>query len=168
MPSGYGISLGAAGLNRPFPEVLIMPTRKYSRKNGGQKETERKKMKGIEFVLLAAGAVAGAFLRYRMAESPVMLDALPVNVLVINITGSFILGVFSILAAAWNLDSRYSLLVAIGFCGSLTTMSSFALETNNLLENRQLGLVALNIAANVGLSIGAIIGGRSIASVLFR
>jgi CrcB protein len=60
------------------------------------------------------------------------------------------------------------LLVAIGFCGSLTTMSSFALETNNLLENRQLGLVALNIAANVGLSIGAVIGGRSIASVLLR
>jgi CrcB protein len=103
-----------------------------------------------------------------MAESPVVLGTLPVNVLVINITGSFILGVFSILAAVWNLDSKYSLLVAIGFCGSLTTMSSFALETNNLLENRQLGLVALNIAANVGLSIGAVIGGRSIASVLLR
>jgi CrcB protein len=125
-------------------------------------------MKGIEFALLAAGAVAGAFLRYKMAESPVVLGTLPVNVLIINIAGSFILGVFSILAAVWNLDSRYSLLVAIGFCGSLTTMSSFALETNNLLENRQLGLVALNIAANVGLSIGAVIGGRTIASVLLK
>jgi CrcB protein len=76
-------------------------------------------MKGIEFVLLAAGAVAGAFLRYKMAESPVVvLGTLPINVLVINIAGSFILGLFSILAVVWNLDSRYSLLVAIGFCGS--------------------------------------------------
>lgn len=129
----------------------------------------KRKVKGIEFVFLAAGAVAGAFLRYKMGESPILLGGtLPVNVLAINIAGSFILGVFSILAAAWNLDSRYSLLVAIGFCGSLTTMSSFALETNNLLENRQMALFALNIAANVGLSIGAVIGGRSIASVIFR
>jgi CrcB protein len=126
-------------------------------------------MKGIEFVLLAAGAVAGAFLRYKMAESPVVvLGTLPINVLVINIAGSFILGLFSILAAVWNLDSRYSLLVAIGFCGSLTTMSSFALETNNLLENWQLRNVAINILANVGLSIGAIIAGRSLAGLIVR
>lgn len=127
-----------------------------------------KKVKGIEFVLLAAGAVAGAFLRYRMAESPVVLGTLPVNVLVINIAGSFILGAFSILAAVWNLDSRYSLLVAIGFCGSLTTMSSFALETNNLLENRQLGNMAINILANVGLSIGAVMAGRSLMSLIVK
>jgi CrcB protein len=125
-------------------------------------------MKGVEFALLAAGAVTGAYLRYKIAESPIMLGSLPINVLMINIAGSFILGLFSVLAAMWNLDARYSILVAIGFCGSLTTMSSFALETNYLLESRQLVLVVLNIAANVGLSIGAVIGGRSIASILLR
>jgi CrcB protein len=129
---------------------------------------ERKKMKGMEFVLLAAGAVAGAFLRYRMADSPIVVGTLPINVLLINIAGSFILGVFSILAAVWNLDSRYSLLVAIGFCGSLTTMSSFALETNNLIENRQLGNVAINILANVGLSIAAVMAGRSLAGLIVK
>lgn len=103
-----------------------------------------------------------------MAESPIVLGTLPVNVLLINVLGSFILGLFSILSVVWNLDSRYALLAAVGFCGSLTTMSSFALETNNLIENRQLANVAVNILANVGLSIGAVIGGRQLGGFVFK
>ena len=78
----------------------------------------------------------GAFLRYRMVESPTTIYGLPVNVLAVNIVGSFILGVFSILSVGLNLDPQYTLLVAVGFCGSFTTMSSFALETTNLLEGK--------------------------------
>jgi CrcB protein len=125
-------------------------------------------MKGIEFAFLAAGAVAGAFVRYKMAESPLILGALPVNILIINVVGSFILGIFSILAALWNLDSRYSLFAAVGFCGSLTTMSSFALETSAMIDNRQFGNVAINILANVGLSIGAVFGGRTLVEALVK
>lgn len=125
-------------------------------------------MRGIEFVFLAVGAVAGAFVRYKVAESPLILGTLSINILIINVVGSFILGIFSILLLVWNLDARYSLLVAIGFCGSLTTMSSFALETTTMLENRQFGNVILNIVANVGLSIGAIVGGRSLTSLIVK
>ncbi len=125
-------------------------------------------MKGIEFVFLVIGAVAGAFLRYKMASSPLLFGTLPINILIVNTIGSFILGVFSVLTVAWNLDSKYSLLVAIGFCGSLTTMSSFALETTKMFEDRYIANAGINILANVGLSIGAVIGGRLVMNLILR
>lgn len=123
-------------------------------------------MKGFEFLLLGIGAICGAFLRYKIVESPiVILGGLPLNVLIVNIIGSFILGIFSVLSVMWNLDAKYSFLFAIGFCGSLTTMSSFALEVNNLLDNKQFVLGIINIFANVGLSIASVFGGRVLASI---
>ncbi len=120
----------------------------------------------IEFVLLAVGAVVGASLRYIMVASPQTIGGLPVNVLAVNIIGSFILGLFSVLAIALNLNSNYTLLIATGFCGAFTTMSSFALETSNLMDGNRFILVILNILANVGLSLGALIGGKVLGNEL--
>jgi CrcB protein len=125
-------------------------------------------MQIIEVVLLAVGAVAGALLRYQLVESPVILGGLQVNVLIVNILGSFVLGVFSIVALALNLDAKYSLLIAVGFCGSFTTMSSFALETSNLIDSNRFNLVIINILANVSLSLGAVIGGRAVGNLVME
>ena len=125
-------------------------------------------MKWLEFALLAVGAVVGAYLRYRLVESPVAVYGLPINVLAVNVLGSFILGLFSVMSVALNLDSQYTMFMAVGFCGSFTTMSSFALETTNLLEGNRFTLLALNILANVSLSLGAIIGGRALGNVLME
>jgi fluoride exporter len=127
-----------------------------------------KKMQLIEIGLLAVGAVVGALLRYKLVESPVLFAGLQVNVLIVNVLGSFILGAFSVATLAFNLDAKYSLLVAIGFCGSFTTMSSFALETSNLIDGNRFSLVALNILANVGLSLGSVIGGRAVTNVVLE
>jgi CrcB protein len=136
--------------------MLIMPAYKL----------EGKHMKWIEIGLLAAGAVIGAFLRYKLVESPVAVYGLPVNVLVVNVLGSFILGAFSVLSIGLNLEPQYTLLVAVGFCGSFTTMSSFALETSNLADANRFSLMALNVLANVGLSLGAIFGGRLLGDAI--
>ena len=123
-------------------------------------------MKGLEFVFLAFGSVLGAFLRYKLTESTLLFNTLPVNVLIVNVIGAFILGAFVIVSQQWNLDGRYSLFAAVGFCGSLTTMSSFALDSSNLLDNNHYGPLLINIVANIGLSITALIGGKSLMSAI--
>jgi CrcB protein len=125
-------------------------------------------LKWIELALLAAGAVIGASLRYKLVESPASIYGLPLNVLLVNVIGSFILGFFAVMSPALNLDPKYTLFVGVGFCGSLTTMSSFALETSNLFDNSRYGLMALNILTNVGLSLGAVFAGKTIADVVME
>lgn len=125
-------------------------------------------MKIIELAFLAIGGLAGTFLRYKILVVPTYLGALQANVLIVNITGSFILGVFAVLSQQWNLDGKYALLIAFGFCGSLTTMSALAYDTHDLLSNAKLGLMAVNILANVGLSVGAIFGGKTLTSLFFH
>lgn len=125
-------------------------------------------MKGLEFAFLAVGSVLGAFLRYKIAESPLLFNTLPLNVLIVNVLAAFILGTFVVLSQHWHLDAKYSLFAAVGFCGSLSTMSSFALDLNNLLEHNYYGTFIINIVANIGLSVTALIAGRSLMSAIIN
>lgn len=125
-------------------------------------------MKGIEFLLLGLGALAGAFLRYKIAESPTLLGVLPINILIINVIGSFILGMFVVISMYFNLDPKYSVFIAIGFCGSFTTMSSFALQSVSLIDSKHFALFGLNLIGNVGLSILALVIGRAIMTAILR
>ncbi len=121
-------------------------------------------MKSIELVFLILGASLGAYTRYKITAFPVVFGIVGSNVIIVNIIGSFILGVFSSLSISLNLDPKYSFLIAIGFCGSLTTMSSFALETVTMFDSKQLFQMAVNILSNVFLSLLSVYGGRILIS----
>ena len=127
-----------------------------------------KRVKGIEFLLLGLGALAGAFLRYKMTESPILFGVLPINILIINVLGSFILGIFVVISMNYNLDPKYSIFIAIGFCGSFTTMSSFAFQSVSLIDTKDFVLFGLNLIGNVGLSILALVAGRVIMLAVIK
>jgi len=115
-----------------------------------------------DLVYLAVGALLGAFLRYKVTGDNLFAGGLPISVLLVNIIGSLILGASSTAVSSLGLDERYTLLIGIGFCGSLTTMSSFAFETVNLISVGEIATAGLDIVLNVGASLGAIIlEGRS-------
>jgi fluoride exporter len=125
-------------------------------------------MKGIELAFLAIGAVVGAFLRYRLTEAPMVLGGFSVNLLLVNVVGSFILGIFTVVSPFLNLDSHYTMFISIGFCGSLTSMSAFALETSNFLDNNYLHFAVLNIIANALLSVGGLVSGKEITNIIVQ
>lgn len=92
------------------------------------------------FLLISAGAILGANLRYWVGGWAANLfgTSFPYGNLIINLTGSFILGFFIALTSERVfLDPRWRILVAIGLLGSYTTFSSYTLESINLITENQ-------------------------------
>ena len=120
----------------------------------------------LDILYVAIGAIAGALMRYAITSESLIFDGLPVSVLIINVIGSFILGVTMTGVKELGFNAECVPLIGVGFCGSLTTMSSFAYETVNLLDVAKLGLVGLNILLNVGLSLLAIVAGQAVINLI--
>jgi fluoride exporter len=121
------------------------------------------------YAWISLGAVLGANLRYFLSRIITRFSdaAFPVGTLLINVTGSLILGFFLIWTSERVLaNPLWRWLVAVGFCGSYTTFSSFAFETMAYLEQGNWGLFAANIAANNLLCLGAVLAGMVIARAI--
>ena len=107
-----------------------------------------------ELLLVALGAVPGALLRWQLA-----LHLADQN-LVANTLGSSLLGFVAGMPAA----PRRQLLLGVGFCGSLTTFSSWMLDAV-----RQLGVGEIKAAAGlIGLSLGLGLGAAALGFQLGR
>jgi CrcB protein len=122
----------------------------------------------VNFVVVSVGAILGANLRYIFSRyaARIMGPVFPYGTLIINITGSFVVGWFMI----WStervlLDPRWRLLVVIGFCGGFTTFSSYAFESMAYLEQGQWRLLALNVLSNNLLCLLAALAGMALARV---
>jgi CrcB protein len=122
-----------------------------------------------DFFWISFGAIIGANMRYwvnRLALN-YLSPTLPYGTLIINITGSFIIGFF----LAWTIerviiDPKWRLFIAIGFCGSYTTFSSYSYETFKLLEEGSYAFGAMNFIFNNLFSLLATVAGIMIARAI--
>ncbi|WP_410632756.1 fluoride efflux transporter CrcB [Amycolatopsis sp. cmx-4-83] len=113
----------------------------------------------MTLLLVALGGAAGSILRY-LTDRRVQTwrdSPFPFGTLTVNIAGSFILGFLS----GWLLHgaepSSIRALVAVGFCGGLTTFSTFGYETVRLFLEKTRLYAVLNVVVTVvaGLAAGA-------------
>ena len=122
-----------------------------------------------DLVIVSIGAIVGANARWIISRYTAKLlgPVFPYGTLVINITGSLIVGFFIIWTSERVLvDPRWRLLIVVGFCGAFTTFSSYAFETMAYFEQGQWALMVANVLSNNLLCLGAVLVGMALARVL--
>ena len=113
----------------------------------------------IKCLSVGIGGFIGSVLRYLLSEIPVKQINYPVNTLITNIIGAVIIGMVISYADKTGMRPEKLLLLKTGFCGGLTTFSTFSHETFRLIEKGNLLLAGSYIILSVACSIvGVYIG----------
>ncbi|MEA1985288.1 MAG: fluoride efflux transporter CrcB [Euryarchaeota archaeon] len=114
-----------------------------------------------DILIVGTGGFLGAIARYQT----VSLITSPLGTLCVNVIGSFLLAVMMYDTEYLGfVPSRSRMALGIGFLGSYTTFSTFAMETSQMFTFT----AALNIVANVGLTLIAVFLGRGFIIYLSR
>jgi CrcB protein len=120
-------------------------------------------------LLVIAGAALGAPLRY-LVDLFVQSrhdGLMPWGTLAVNVSGSLLLGVVAGVVDATGGHEWLLALLGTGFCGALTTFSTFSFETLRLLEESAFVHAAANVGLSVVAGVVALFGGWSLATTVF-
>ena len=113
-----------------------------------------------KWVYLIAGGIAGTLLRYTVVAATLerMGPAFPYGTLIVNLLGCFLIGVFEVCAEKHlNLSPQIRLLAMAGFCGALTTFSSFILDAHHLIKT-----------GDTLKAFGYVVGSVALGFIVFR
>jgi CrcB protein len=110
------------------------------------------------YLCVGAGGALGTILRFwiSLVVAQAYGERFPLGTLVINVTGSFVIGFFATLTGPdgrWMVSSLPRQFFMIGICGGYTTLSSFSLQTLNLARDGEWAYVGLNVGLSVILCL---------------
>ncbi len=89
--------------------------------------------------------------------------------MIVNITGSFIMGLLiSLMALAWSTSQEMRVFLATGILGGFTTFSAFSLDFVTLYERKEYGLAFGYAGGSVVLSLLAVFAGLYLARTVFQ
>jgi len=117
--------------------------------------------------LLIAGAL-GAALRagVDMVIQRRMGSDFPLGILVVNLSGSLVLGVLVGSAAHNGLSPFWLTIAGTGLLGAYTTFSTFTFDVVSLMENGEWGASAMNTLLSLGAGLGAAAAGLALGSLM--
>jgi len=104
---------------------------------------------------ISVGAALGALLRWQLGlRLNSLFPAIPAGTLTANLVGGYLIGLaIGYFAQAPAIAPEWRLLIITGFCGGLTTFSTFSAEVVTLLQSGRLALAAGAIALHVSGSL---------------
>ena len=111
----------------------------------------------VNCIIVGMGGFFGAIARYLIGLIPINPQSgFPIKTLLINIVGAFLIGFVVAIGVKKDWNPQLILFLKVGICGGFTTFSSFALETNQLMERGAGWWAMLYVALSVVGALAAV------------
>lgn len=113
---------------------------------------------------VAVGGSIGAVLRYLLSLLMLQLfgSAFPFATLLVNVLGSFLMGMLYALGQVTQLSPELKVLLGVGLLGALTTFSTFSNETLLLLQQGMIVKAILNVILSISICLFVVYLGQQI------
>lgn len=126
----------------------------------------------LTYLWIAIGSAIGGVARYAAAAWVAALlppQPFPWGTVLVNITGSFLIGLFAGMSGPGgrvSLSADWRAFTMVGICGGYTTFSSFSLQTVTLMQDGHWGQAGANVGLSVAVCLGATYAGQTLGTAL--